>query len=44
MLANLCVGITDADIHSDHEEDGDGDTKISNHSSDLVLYSVLLVT
>lgn len=43
-LLNLSVGITDADIHSNHEEDGDRDTEISNHPTDLVVNRVLTIS
>lgn len=32
----LSVGILNADIHSNHEENGNGDTEISNQTTELV--------
>lgn len=46
-ITNLSVGILNGDIHSDHEENGDGNTKISNHPTNLVIgktYEVKAIT
>lgn len=36
LNAHLSVGILDADVNSDHDENGDGDSKISNQTTDLM--------
>lgn len=42
----LSVSILNADIQSDHEEDSDGDTEVSNQTTDLVrvIYSLFKIT
>lgn len=35
LNTHLSVGILDADVNSDHDENGNGDSEISNQTTDL---------
>lgn len=34
-LTYLCVGVIDADIHKNHKENSNGDTKVTHQTPDL---------
>lgn len=35
MKTYLCVGVINVDIHSNHEENSDWDTKVTHQTTDL---------